>query len=275
MQSINNIFLHVITTSVRKISMKNLLISVCLMALLAFCAGSSAFSQTAFSDYKNPSYKLAEIYDRKTDSLKKQFEAKKLSWPVKEMYIRSFKYDRQLEVWVKSADNETFKLFKTYRVCMLSGTMGPKRMEGDYQIPEGFYHINDFNPNSNYHLSLGLNYPNASDKILADDAHPGNNIYIHGSCVSVGCLAISDEPIEEVYILANQAKEAGVDFIPVHIYPVRYDNKKSAEYLTQFTKNNQSLQEFAASLKVAYDYFEAKKDLPIVMVDKQGKYIVQ
>ena len=255
--------------------MKNPLISACLFALLAFGAGNSAFSQAAFTDYKNSSYKLAEIYNSNEDSLKKQFEAKKLSWPVKEMYIRSFKYDRQLEVWVKSADNESFKLFKTYRVCMQSGTMGPKRIEGDYQIPEGFYYINDFNPNSNYHLSLGLNYPNASDRILADEAHPGNNIYIHGNCVSVGCLAISDEPIEEVYILANQAKEAGQDFIPVHIFPVKYNVKKSSDYLTQFTKENKSLQEFAGSLKIAFDYFEDKKELPVVMINKQGKYIVQ
>ncbi|MGG9972780.1 L,D-transpeptidase family protein [Ferruginibacter sp. SUN002] len=255
--------------------MKNLFVGACLLALLAITAGNSAFGQTAFTDYKTSSYKLAEIYNRKEDSLKKQFEAKKLSWPVKEMYIRSFKYDRQLEVWVKSSDSGSYKLFKTYRVCMQSGTMGPKRMEGDYQIPEGFYYINDFNPNSNYHLSLGLNYPNASDRILADDAHPGSNIYIHGSCVSVGCLAISDEPIEELYILANQAKEAGQDFIPVHIFPVRYDLKKSMDYLTQFTKTNHALEDFSNSLKVAFDHFEAKRALPVVMVNKQGKYIVE
>ncbi|MES2431607.1 MAG: hypothetical protein V4556_11760 [Bacteroidota bacterium] len=255
--------------------MKNLIFCACFLTLLASGAGNFVYSQTAFGDYKTASYKLSEIYNRKEDSLRKEFETKKLAWPVKEMFIRSFKYDRQLEVWVKSADSSSFKLFKTYRVCMQSGTMGPKRMEGDYQIPEGFYYINEFNPNSNYHLSLGINYPNASDKVLADDAHPGNRIYIHGSCVSVGCLAIADEPIEEVYILANQAKEAGQDFIPVHIFPVRYSNKKSQEYLAQFTKNNQQLEEFSGSLKTAFDYFEAKKELPVVMIDKQGKYIIE
>ena len=81
-------------------------------------------------------------------ALKKQFEEKHLVWPAKYVYIRSFKYDSELEVWVKNESKEQYKLFKTYRVCALAGTLGPKRMEGDYQVPEGFYYINEFNPNS-------------------------------------------------------------------------------------------------------------------------------
>jgi murein L,D-transpeptidase YafK len=157
---------------------------------------------------------------------------------------------------------------------MQSGTMGPKRMEGDYQVPEGFYQINEFNPNSNYHLSLGLNYPNASDKILSDSLRPGGEIYIHGNCVSTGCLPISDVPMEEVYILASYVKDRGQDFIPVHIFPVKYNVKKSFDYLAESTKNNQQLQEFAVKLKEAYDYFEEKKQLPVIMVSKKGSYVV-
>jgi murein L,D-transpeptidase YafK len=87
--------------------------------------------------------------------LKKQFEDKKLVWPAKYVYIRSFKYDSQLEIWVKNDRKDPYRLFKTYKVCALAGTLGPKRMGGDYQVPEGFYYINEFNPKSNYHLSLG------------------------------------------------------------------------------------------------------------------------
>lgn len=83
-------------------------------------------------------------------------------------------------------------------MCMQSGTLGPKRMEGDYQMPEGFYYINEFKPYSNFHLALGINYPNASDKVLSDARRPGGDIYIHGGCVSTGCIAISDQPIEEL-----------------------------------------------------------------------------
>ena len=104
--------------------------------------GKAVIAQNSYIELtKSPlkaSPKLGPIFGKLEDSLKKQFEDKKLKWPPEEMYVRSFKYDRQLEVWVKSDKKEAFKLFKSYKVCMQSGTMGPKRMEGDYQVPEGF-----------------------------------------------------------------------------------------------------------------------------------------
>lgn len=245
---------------------------LCIALLL--CMQLVASAQTSFIDFQKSSFKVSEAFRKMEDTLKKQFEEKKLTWPPEAMYVRSFKYDRQLEIWVKGGKKEPFKLFKYYKICMQSGTMGPKRMEGDYQVPEGFYQINEFNPNSNYHLSLGLNYPNASDKILSDSLRPGGEIYIHGNCVSTGCLPISDIPMEEVYILASYVKDRGQDFIPVHIFPVKYNVKKSFDYLAESTKNNQALQEFAIKLKEAYDYFEEKKQLPVIMVSKKGSYVV-
>jgi murein L,D-transpeptidase YafK len=243
------------------------------LLLLLFASGSIK-SQTSNSYLFKTSLKAEIITSRIEDSLHKQFEDKKLTWPPQELYIRSFKFDRILEVWVKGNSKEAFKLFKTYKVCMQSGTIGPKRLEGDYQMPEGFYYINEFNPNSNFHLSLGLNYPNASDKILSDSLHPGNSIYIHGKCLSTGCIAIDNNPIEELYLLASYVKDAGEEFIPVHVFPVKYNVKKSFEYLAQISKDNQPLQQFAISLKTAFDYFEDKKQLPLIMVNKKGQYIV-
>lgn len=245
-----------------------------LLLIIFACVSSSTFAQTSYESVPKPLVKLFDVFIKVEDSLKKQFASKKLQWPASEMYVRSFKYDRQLEVWVKTEDKETFKLFKTYKVCMQSGSMGPKRFEGDYQVPEGFYYINEFNPNSNYHLALGLNYPNVSDKILSDSLHPGNEIYIHGNCVSTGCIAISDAPIEELYVLANSVKEHGQDFIPVHVFPIKYNVKKSFEYLAQASKENQPLQRFAIILKMAFDYFEEKKKLPAILVNKKGEYII-
>lgn len=253
--------------------MKNQVNKIYFFITLAVIAGLTSFSQDAFLNVSAGTIKVADVYNRVEDSLKKEFQQKNLKFPPQEMYVRSFKYDRQLEVWVKNDRKEPFKLFKTYKVCMQSGTMGPKRVEGDYQVPEGFYYVNEFNPNSNYHLSLGLNYPNASDKILSDSLHPGKAIYIHGNCVSTGCIPISDQPIEELYVLASQVKGNGQDFIPVHVFPVKYNVKKSFEYLAQATKQNQALQKFAVNLKTAYDYFEEKKQLPIIMVDKKGQYL--
>ncbi len=229
-------------------------------------------AQTSFLDIQR--FKMPEVYAKMEDSLKKQFDKAKLIWPPQSMFIRSFKYDRQLEVWVKNKPDDPFKLFKTYKVCMQSGTMGPKRMEGDYQVPEGFYHINELNANSNYHLALGISYPNASDKILSDPSRPGNSIYIHGNCVSTGCIAVMDVPVEELFILSSYVKAQGQEFIPVHVYPVRYNVKKSAEYLESSLKDNTSLREFSNQLKKVFDYFELKKQLPIIMVNRKGEYVM-
>jgi len=244
------------------------------LLIILFNLWTSVYAQNSFVTMQKSSYKVSDVFSRMEDSVKKQFEKQNLTWPPEAMYIRSFKYDRQLEVWVKGSAKEPYKLFKTYKVCMQSGTMGPKRMEGDYQVPEGFYHINEFNPNSNYHLALGINYPNASDRILSDSDRPGNSIYIHGNCVSTGCIPISDVPMEELYIIATNVKAKGQDFIPVHVFPVRYNVKKSLEYLNTTIKNNPALQDFNHHIREVFDYFETKKQLPVIMVNKKGEYVM-
>ena len=108
-------------------------------------------------------------------------------------------------------------------------------------MPEGFYYINEFNPRSQYYLSLGINYPNVSDKILSDSLRPGSAIYIHGSCVTVGCIPVTDQQIDELYILAAHAKSQGQDYIPVHIFPIRYNVARSLRYLENLTKDDNYL----------------------------------
>lgn len=253
--------------------MKNPLISV--ITIWVFLFGYWAGAQN-YNSFRPEGAGGDVMYARTEDTLRAAFERHNLTWPPVAMYIRSFKYDRQLEVWVKGGLREPYKLFKTYKVCMQSGTMGPKRMEGDYQVPEGFYYINEFNPNSNYHLSLGLNYPNASDLILSDTLRPGSAIYIHGNCVSTGCIPIRDVPMEEVYVLAANVKMQGYqEFIPVHVFPVRYNNKRSLDYLNAQIKENNYLQDFNKDIRQAYDYFELKKQLPVIMVNQKGEYVFQ
>jgi len=253
--------------------MKDLLISGWITLIFALPLTTSA--QNYQGSFRPEGSGGEVVYTRTEDSVRAQFERQHLSWPPEALYIRSFKYDRQLEVWVKNKMNEPYKLFKTYKVCMQSGTMGPKRMEGDYQVPEGFYYINEFNPNSSYHLALGLNYPNASDRILSDAQRPGSAIYIHGNCVSTGCIPIRDAPVEELYVIAANVKMQGYqEFIPVHVFPVRYNNKKSFEYLTEQIKGNPYLKSFNKQIREVYDYFEQKKELPIIMVNQKGEYVV-
>lgn len=241
--------------------------------LLLF-TGVTVNAQSSFVDVQKTFPKVAFASLTKEDTLQKQFVKQHLQWPPKQIYIRSFKYDSELEVWVRNSNKEIFKLFKTYKVCALSGSLGPKRMEGDYQVPEGFYSINAFNPNSNYHLSLGINYPNISDAMLSDSLKPGSDIYIHGNCITVGCIPVNDNQIEELYLLALYAKSKGQDFIPVHIFPVRYNNPKSFQYLLKTTQKNQEYQHFAARIKEVYDYFEQHKKLPFISINKKGDYVV-
>lgn len=237
--------------------------------ILFFCCAASA--QNRLSVYASRSVALSAQQDSMIGALKK---AGINEVPVG-MYLRSFKYEHTLEIWIKPTVTSVYKLFRSYDVCKQSGTIGPKRVEGDYQVPEGFYYINEFNANSEFHLSLGLNYPNASDRILSDPVRPGSAIYVHGNCVSVGCIPLTDRYIEEVYVLANLVKQKGeMDFIPVHIFPIRYGNHKSAEYLESLIKQNPSLATFNNNIRQVYDYFELKKSLPIIMVNKKGDYVL-
>ena len=252
--------------------MKNKLFSLGCFFFMVAAFSNNVFAQTS----AGPKYflKSPDANSRMEDSLKKQFQKQNLTWPPQAMYLRSFKFDRQLEIWVKSNSKDPYKLFKTYKVCQQSGSMGPKRVEGDYQVPEGFYYINEFNPNSNYHLSLGLNYPNASDRILSDANRPGSAIYIHGDCVSTGCIPITDAPIEELYFLASNVRNQGQEFIPVHVFPVRYNVKKSMDFLENSMKDNAYLQHFNTNIKEVFDYFETKKELPIILINRKGDYVV-
>jgi len=251
-----------------------------ILLLASFAFLSPVFSQTSaysvhFLDYQKSLPKVNEMINRKEDTLMKQFRAKQLVWPARYIYIRSFKYDSEMEIWVKNKASDKFKLFKTYKICALAGSLGPKRMAGDYQVPEGFYYINEFNPRSLYHLSLGLNYPNASDKLLCDLSQPGGDIYIHGSCVTTGCIPITDGQIEELYVLAAHAKDLGQDFIPVHIFPVNFNNPKSVNYLNRFLLQFNEYVPFERSMRNAFYYFEKNHQIPPVIVNEKGDYITE
>ncbi|MGE7775310.1 L,D-transpeptidase family protein [Chitinophaga sp. NPDC101104] len=243
------------------------------IGILSLLGAYGAHAQQSFLENQKLFPRVGEAFREKEESIKKECAKKGIAWPAKQIYIRSFKLDSEMEIWARNNPGDTFTLVKTYRVCSLSGKMGPKRKEGDRQVPEGFYYINDFNPNSSYHLSLGINYPNYSDRVLSDPKKPGGDIYIHGSCLTVGCIPLTDEFISEVYIMAVQAKNAGQDFIPVHVFPVRFGNSRSMDYLGSQSLTDNESQKFWLNLKNAYDYFEKTRKMPVVMVNSQGKYV--
>ena len=246
---------------------------VLLLVLELSAVAQNSAQNITFVDFQRTYPKINEVMLRREDTLRRQFEAKGLAWPAKYIYIRSFKYDSQLEVWVKYNSKEKYKLFHTYKVCAMAGSLGPKRMQGDYQVPEGFYYINEFNPRSMYHLSLGLNYPNISDRILSDSLQPGGDIYIHGSCVTTGCIPITDKQIEDLYVLAMHAKNQGQDFIPVHIFPIHFKNKGSNDYLTRYLKDFPEYTNMVSSMRSVYSYFDRHKEIPLIMVNGKGDYV--
>lgn len=255
--------------------MKQRIIQTFLTACFTFFATANLFAQGTVVQGQKAYVGNNSGANALEDSIKRDFKNKNLSWPPQAVYIRSFKYDRKLELWVIAKPGDSiFSLFKTYNICMQSGSIGPKREEGDNQVPEGFYYINEFNAKSNYHMSLGLNYPNASDKYLCNAKKPGGNIFIHGNCVSVGCIAIQDAPVEEVFFIASQAKASGQEFVPVHVFPVKYDVPGSLEYLTNSAKGPQADHTYILNIKTVFDYFQKNKKLPVIMINKKGDYVI-
>jgi murein L,D-transpeptidase YafK len=208
-------------------------------------------------------------YDEKYETIKGYFKDGALTFDGFEMFIRAFKEEGEVEVWVKEKDQSAYSLLHTYPICASSGLPGPKRREGDLQVPEGIYHINHFNPLSNYFLSLGISYPNASDKLLSDKQHPGGSIYIHGNCVTVGCIPVTDDKIKELYVLAVEARNNGQENIPIHIFPRRFN-------LSPINANNDNLHlEFWQNLETIYNDFEKTKMLRLVSVNNRGAYLLK
>jgi murein L,D-transpeptidase YafK len=229
------------------------------------------FSQD-FKKQQNKFQRVRNAYTEKEKTLKDSLKVHNFDSFNNELIIVAYKQEAKLEAWLKDNKSKTFRLFRVYEICSSSGTLGPKRKQGDGQVPEGFYLINNFNPVSNFHLSLGINYPNRSDRILSDKKKPGNAIYIHGNCVTIGCLPITDDKIEELYILAVEAKNSGQDEIPVYIFPTHLDDKS----FDAFSKENSEIPElvsFWKNLKTGYDIF-SKQHIPLKFsVNSKGLYV--
>lgn len=227
--------------------------------------------QPPFKETQLKQSRVKTAYEEKENVVKQYFSEKNLSFDKFQLFIRAFKKEQLVEVWVKEKGKEEFTLLHTYDYCTTSGVLGPKRKEGDLQIPEGVYHINHFNPQSNFYLSLGLNYPNASDKILSHATKPGGSIYIHGNCVTIGCIPITDDKIKELYVLAVEARDNGQDKIPVHIFPARLDKGNVEKLIREYAPNNQ-VKTFWKNLEPVYQDFESTKKLRSVKVNSRGEY---
>jgi murein L,D-transpeptidase YafK len=228
--------------------------------------------QESFKDKQMRYPRVRTAYTEKFDALRSDIDT--LGIGDFDLFIRVFKSEKTVEVWIKDKNAEQFQLFRKYDICRSSGDPGPKRRQGDFQVPEGFYHINIFNPYSIFYLSLGINYPNRSDRILGDPDYPGGDIYIHGSCVTVGCIPLTNDIIKELYVLVVEARNSGQEKIPVHIFPTPL-HTSSLETVHYLADGDQELIDFWMNLKEGFDYFETNKTIPGITVSASGTYLVQ
>jgi len=234
---------------------------VCLFVLvLTTCLASLAMTLSA-SVVLARSADMNEVRTWTKPRLEKQLAKAgfELGQPI---FIRIYKESSELEVWLQNSDR--YSLFKTYEICNFSGRLGPKLKEGDLQSPEGFYYVtaDALNPNSRYHLSFNLGFPNAYDR---SHKRTGSYLMVHGDCVSIGCYAMTDRGIEEIYLMAEAALGKSQKFFRVQAFPFRMTDEnlerhKASKWI-RFWKN----------MKTGADFFDEHRVPPDVTVT-DGRY---
>jgi murein L,D-transpeptidase YafK len=180
-------------------------------------------------------------------------------------YIRIFKLESELELWLEK--DGSYVRFATYPICLWSGRLGPKLASGDDQAPEGFYTVDkeQLNPNSRWHRAFNLGFPNAFDKA---QGRTGSFLMIHGGCSSIGCYAMTNAVIDELWQMVTAALDGGQARVPVHIFPFRMSEANfKARQTSPWTG-------FWTDLKAGYDAFEVAHIPPVVSVCR-GRYVFE
>jgi murein L,D-transpeptidase YafK len=199
-------------------------------------------SFTILSDFLTEQKKYERVriaIKDKQDFIEKKLKENQISLDNLNLLLVAYKDNDLVEVYAKTKQETTYKKIHSYKICARSGQLGPKRKQGDGQVPEGFYHIDRFNPASNFFLSLGINYPNLSDRRKSSHSNLGGDIFIHGSCATVGCLPMTDDYIKEIYLLAANAKNNGQLKIPVYVFPFKMTDQNMAAYKEKYAGDNE------------------------------------
>ncbi len=207
-----------------------------------------------------------QVKHRLRPVLEKAMAKKKMIWGSR-IYLRIFKAEKQLEVWIKRAGR--FHLFKSYPICTYGRSgLGPKIREGDGRAPEGFYFVTprQMNPHSSYHLAFNLGYPNRYDQ---SHGRTGSALMVHGSCVSVGCFAMTDRTMEEIYALADAALSRGQPYFRVHIFPFRMTDRNLRQH------RHSPWFDFWLNLKRGHDWFSRYKSRPPDVTVRHGRYVFE
>jgi murein L,D-transpeptidase YafK len=229
-------------------------------------------AQTTFLQQQKSYSRVRTAIAEKEKTVRDSLHKNRLTPDSIHILITVFKSEKKLEIYAKKTTESIYSKIASYDICRSSGDLGPKRKEGDGQVPEGFYHIDRFNPFSNFYLSLGINYPNPSDRKKSQAKRPGGDIFIHGSCVTVGCLPMTDGIIKEIYLYAVFAGNSGQGKIPVYIFPFRMTDINFNAYRQKYS-DDRELTAFWSNLKTGYDRFEKEKKALNVSVNKNGDYV--
>jgi murein L,D-transpeptidase YafK len=197
-----------------------------------------------------------------------------VAYPPHQAFLRVFKEEKQLEIWIGDRGKELV-LLESIPICAQSGALGPKRQQGDMQVPEGAYTIDRLKPDSSYHLALHVDYPNRADRAVGSALgikDLGGDIMVHGNCVTIGCIPLEDGPIERVYLLINDARAKGAE-VRIHIFPRKLDDAGLAALTASTT--DASVVAFWRGLQPLYLAFERKRRVPKVDIDATGTYVVR
>lgn len=213
----------------------------------------------------NGTQRVAHAKSNKGAVVQKLFDEAGVTMPPHELLFRIFKKEAEFEVWAGDK-GKPLKLIATYGICAASGELGPKRREGDLQVPEGYYKVGYYHPMSSYYLSAQVNYPNASDKVRGGPS-PGSDILIHGRCASIGCVSMTDERVEEIYLMGWAAFMNGRP-TNIHLFPARdfgplYADPKYAAH-----------HDFWREIEPGKLAFERTKLIPEVTIQKDGHYVI-
>lgn len=180
------------------------------------------------------------------------------------VYIQIFKEERKLELYAKMGNE--FRLVNTFPICNFSGGLGPKRREGDFKSPEGFYSVDarHLKPDSKYYRAINIGFPNDYDK---SQGYSGAYLMIHGECKSIGCYAMTNTYMDEIYRYVEAAFAYGQSRVDISIYPFRMTEQNLKRHASS------SYIAFWRQLKPGYDYFAKNHQPPMMTVDN-GQYVL-
>ncbi|MCB9246871.1 MAG: hypothetical protein H6606_10625 [Flavobacteriales bacterium] len=242
-----------------------------LFVLLGILVLTPAFRYAdTFLDSQLQYGRVKQAFELKQDRVRNMLLRRNVNPEGFELYLRAFKEEGLLEVWARNKGTLKFEHIIDYPFCQNIGFPGPKRRRADGQIPEGMYKLIQFNPFSDYHLSLKINYPNQADRNREGDHDLGGMIFIHGGCSTIGCIPITDDKIRELYIMAVLATDQGQKEIDVHIFPNILDRECYMELAS--SAHDKELVKFWGNLRTSIVFFNRYQYPPIYSIDGKGVY---